>query len=69
MENQVTQLLKAMVNRTILLAAMHSCRMEKLYVPMRLVSLTKSIINLLRRIAHLMFVPSQKFIVLYASCS
>ena len=55
MENQVTQLLKAMVKPE--------------YVPMRLVSLTKSIINLLRRIAHLMFVPSQKFIVLYASCS
>ena len=49
MENQVTQLLKAMVKPDYT-----ACSYA---------------INLLRRIAHLMFVPSQKFIVLYASCS
>ena len=69
MENQVTQLLKAMVNQTIQLVAMPLCRMEKLSVPMRLVSSTKSTINPSRRIVHLMYVRYLKSIVPYVLCS
>lgn len=69
MENQVTQLLKAMVKQTIRLVVMPLCRMEKLYVPMRLVSSTKSTINPSRRIVHLMYVRYLKSIVPYVLCS
>lgn len=65
MENQVTQLLKAMVKPDYTACSY----MEKLSVPMRLVSSTKSTINPSRRIVHLMYVRYLKSIVPYVLCS
>lgn len=69
MENQVTQLLKAMVKPDYTACSYAFMQDGKIVCPMRLVSSTKSTINPSRRIVHLMYVRYLKSIVPYVLCS
>ena len=69
MENQVTQLLKAMVKPDYTACSYAFMQNGKIVCAMRLVLSTKSIINPSQRIVHLMYVPFLKFIAPYVSCS
>ena len=69
MENQVTQLLKAMVKPDYTACSYAFMQNGKIVCADAIGVIDKINNSLLRRIVHLMYVPFLKFIVLYALCN